>query len=315
VARPLLPLSGFRSFECAARHMSFARAADELHVTPAAVSHQVRTLEDYLGVRLFHRTGRTILLTDAGRELLPELREGFEKLEAGMARMMRKRVDGGLLTVSISPSFAAKWFLPRLERFRAAHPDIEVRIDTSPKLSDFRSDPVDVGLRYGMGGYEPLESIRLFGEVVFPVCSPQLLERDGPLRQPADLSRFTLLHDESTAGDPLFPTWRDWLDAAGVDTIDPERGLRFGLSIMAMQAASDAQGVLLGRSVLADCDLRNGTLVRPFELALPVRPAYWLVCATEACEQPRIRAFREWLLQEAGVGGGNGGDGSDGGMA
>jgi LysR family glycine cleavage system transcriptional activator len=300
LARPLLPLSGFRSFEAAARHLSFAKAADELRVTPAAISHQVRTLEDYLGVRLFHRTGRTILLTDEGRELLPDLREGFDRLEAGMARMLRKRGDGGILTVSITPSFAAKWFIPRLDRFRAAHPDIDVRIDTSPKLADFKSDGVDVGLRYGLGGYEPLHCVRLFGEEVSPVCSPALLER-RPLRTPDDLAGHTLLHDESDAGDPLFPTWRDWLEAAGVRGVDPERGLRFGLSIMAMQAALDGQGVLLGRSVLFDCDLREGRLVRPFELGVAVRPAYWLVCAPDGGERPMVRRFREWLLAEAGV--------------
>ena len=300
MARPLLPLSGFRSFEAAARHLSFAKAADELRVTPAAISHQVRTLEDYLGVRLFHRTGRAIMLTDDGRELLPDLSEGFERLEAGMARMLRKRGDGGILTVSITPSFAAKWFIPRLERFRTAHPDIDVRIDTSPKLADFRSDGIDVGLRYGLGGYEPLQAVRLFGEEVSPVCSPAFLERRS-LATPDDLAGCTLLHDESSAGDPLFPTWRDWLEGAGATRVDPERGLRFGLSIMAMQAAVDGQGVLLGRSVLADCDIREGRLVRPFDFALPVRPAYWMVSPAEGEERPMVRRFRQWLLAEAGV--------------
>lgn len=301
MARPLLPLSGFRSFEAAARHLSFARAAEELRVTPAAVSHQVRTLEDYLGVQLFHRTGRAIVLTDEGRELLPDLREGFDRLESGMARMLRKRGDAGILTVSVTPSFAAKWFIPRLERLRAAHPEIDIRIDTSQKLSDFRTDGVDVGLRYGMGGYAPLHAVRLFGEEATPVCSPELLARVGPLESPDDLARHTLIHDESTGGDPLFPGWREWLAAAGATRVDPARGLRFGLSAMAMQAAVDGQGVLLGRTVLADCDLREGRLVRPFALGLPVRPAYWFVCPEDACERPLVSRFREWLLEEAGT--------------
>jgi LysR family glycine cleavage system transcriptional activator len=301
MARPMLPLSGFRSFESAARHLSFAKAAEELRVTPAAVSHQIRTLEDYLGVRLFLRTGRAILLTEEGRELLPDLREGFDRLESGLARMLRRRGADSLLTVSIAPSFAAKWFLPRLERLRAAVPELDVRVDSSPAFSDFAADGVDVALRFGVGGYAPLRAERLFDEAATPVCSPELEARGGPLRTPEDLARFTLIHDESNAGDASFPTWADWLDRAGVTTVDPARGLRFGLSIMAMQAAIDGQGVLLGRRVLVEHDLREGRLVRPFALALPVRPAYWLVCPADAWERPKVRRFREWLLAEVGL--------------
>lgn len=292
--RPLLPLSGFRSFESAARLQSFAKAAEELRVTPAAISHQVRALEDYLGVKLFIRTGRTVQLTEAGRELLPDLSAGFERMEAGLRRVRAARTDTGVVTVTMPPSFAAKWFVPRLEAMRAALPDVDVRVDTATRLVDFEADEIDLAIRYGLGGYEGVESVRLFGEEVFPVCSPLLAKA---LRGPGDLKRTLLIHDETTGKDPDFPDWRAWLQAAGAPEVDSERGLRFRLSSMAVQAAIDGQGVALGRRVLVEDDLLAGRLARPFELALPARPAYWLVTPRRALSRPGT-LLRDWLFEQ-----------------
>lgn len=295
--RPLLPLSGFRSFESAARQQSFAKAAEELRVTPAAISHQVRALEAYLGVKLFVRTGRTVELTEAGRELLPDLSAGFERMEAGLRRVRAARTDTGVVTVTMPPSFAAKWFVPRLEALRAALPDVDVRIDTATRLVDFEADEVDLAIRYGLGGYEGVESVRLFREEVFPVCAPPLAKA---LRRPDDLARVSLIHDETTGKDPNFPDWRAWLSAAGAPAVDPDRGLRFRLSSMAVQAAIDGQGVTLGRRVLVADDLRAGRLVQPFTIMLPARPAYWLITPGSG-RAHAAGALRDWLTRQAGL--------------
>lgn len=295
--RPQLPLSGFRSFESAARWQSFARAAEELCVTPAAISHQVRALEDYLGVKLFVRTGRTVHLTEAGRELLPELSAGFERMEAGLRRVRAARVEPGVVTVTMPPSFAAKWFVPRLEAIRAALPDVDVRVDTATRLVDFEADEIDLAIRYGLGGYEGAESVELFREEVFPVCAPVLAKT---LRRPDDLSGVLLIHDETTGKDPNFPDWRAWLAAAGAEGVDHERGLRFRLSSMAVQAAIDGQGVVLGRRVLVADDLEAGRLERPFATALPAEPSYWLVMPIGP-RSAGAEALRGWLLREAGA--------------
>lgn len=307
MSRPLLPLNGFRAFEAAARHLSFAKAAEELRVTPAAVSHQVRTLEAYLGLRLFRRAARRVLLTEAGQMLLPDLRDGFERLEAAMARARRLGGAGsGVLTITMSPAFAAKWLVPRLERFRERHPDIDVRIDADARLVDLAAEEVDLGIRYGPGEYPGLETTRLFAaEEVFPVCSPRLLEGPCPLRTPADLAGHTLLHDETATLAGSLPTWRMWLQAAGVDIagigIDSERGLRFSASAMATQAAIEGQGVLLGRSVIVADDLAAGRLVRPFVASCPLRFGYHLVHPRHVATKRTVAVFKEWILQEAGA--------------
>lgn len=295
MSRPLLPLSGFRTFESAARHLSFARAAEELRVTPAAVSHQVRTLEDYLRVRLFHREGRRLSLTDAGAALLPDLRVAFERLESAFERV-RPEPQRRTLTVTMPPSFASKWCVPRLDRLRAAHPDIELRIDVNDRVVDFVTAGVDVAVRYGLGDYPGLVSEKLCDETVFPVCAPRVAAR---LASPDDLAREELIHVDANARlDPDFPSWATWLAAAGASGVDATRGMRFTLSTPAIEAAADGQGVLLGRSVVVAEDVAAGRLARPFALGLPVRPAYYLVYPRPALRRGTVARLRDWMLAE-----------------
>ena len=299
MSRPLLPLSGFRAFEAAARHLSFARAADELRVTPAAISHQVRTLEDYLGVPLFRRSGRRVLLTEAGQILLPDLRRSFDLMEAAMGQVKRLAA-GGILTVSMSPSFAAKWLMPRIEHFRARHPDIDLRIDADVRLVDFSANEVDIVIRYGPGSYPGLKSVLLFEEELFPVCSPRLLSGAVPLRGVADLRQHTLLHDETINFAGPIPSWRVWLQTIGLEqAVDLNRGLRFNSSVTATQAAVDGHGVLLGRSLIVADDLAAGRLVRPFAESCPAGFGYYLVYPPQVASRANVRAFVDWIIEEA----------------
>lgn len=285
-------LTGLRAFEAAGRHLSFTKAAAELHVTQAAVSHAIRGLEDQLGVRLFRRGGRQLLLTDAGQAYLPEVRDGFQKLIDATARVSA-RDAGGALTVSALPSFAAKWLVPRLRRFREAHPEVDVRLSADDRVVDFDRDDVDVAIRYGRGEYPGLESVRFLTEEFFPVCSPALLRGPRPLKAPADLKHHTLLHDDTRTD------WAMWLMAAGVKDVDPYRGPAFNDSSMLLQAAIDGQGVALGRSALAADDLAAGRLVRPFPFALPADFAYYIVYPQRAAQRAKLGAFRDWLIAEA----------------
>lgn len=292
MTRRLPPLNALRAFEAAARHLSFTRAADELAVTQAAVSHQVKALEDWLGRRLFHRVTRGLRLTDGGQALLPVLSEAFERIGEAIERLGRDE-DSRRLTVSTTDSFAAAWLVPRLRRFREAQPEIDVRLTTSDAIVDFSRSDVDLAVRYGAGSWPGLHIVPLFKEEVFPVCSPKLLAGEHPLREPADLRFHTLLHD-------FMPeTWRQWLKAAGVEGVDPDRGPSFMRSSLVMQAAVDGEGVALGRSGLASVHLAAGRLVRPFALSLPAQFAFFVVCPEQTKDRPKIRAFREWLHEEA----------------
>ncbi len=291
MARRLPPLNALRAFEAAARHLSFTKAADELNVTQAAISHQVKALEERLGVVLFRRLNRALLLTDAGQGFLPPLREAFDQMAAATERL---RVDDsrGVLTLTTLPSIAARWLVPRLGRFREAHPDIDLRIDASQHLTDFVRENVDIALRYGGGEWDGMRADRLMTEDFFPVCSPRLLDSDPPLREPADILHHTLLHDNS-------PTdWTMWFLAAGIEGGDPTRGPAFTDSSLVLQAAAEGQGVALGRGVLAAADLEAGRLVRPFDLSLEAKYAYYLVCPQATAESPKIASFRAWLLAE-----------------
>ena len=299
MSRRLPPLNSLRAFEAAARHLSFKKAAEELHVTPAAVSHQIRTLEEYCGAQLFHRLARALRLTEAGQAALPPLREGFDKL-AEAAEAMRAGERADILTVSVAPSFGAKWLIPRLDRFRAMHPEFDVRIDASYTLVNFAADGVDVALRFGRGVYRNLRSECLMAEVSLPVCSPRLLERDPPLRRPEDLRHHTLLHVQWRTEDDAALSWRMWLRAAGVEGVDAERGPRFSIEGMALEAAIAGQGVALASAALVDGDLKAGRLVRPFPASLSQATAfsYYLVYPEAKSGDPKVMAFRDWVLAE-----------------
>jgi LysR family glycine cleavage system transcriptional activator len=292
MSRRLPPLNALRAFEAAARHLSFTRAAAELHVTQTAISHQIKGLEERLGVRLFRRLPRGLLLTEEAQRYLPPVRDAFDRIAAATAQLAAAGSSGSL-TVSVLPSFAAKWLVPRLGRFRAAHPDLDLRISASSQLVDFARDDVDVGIRMGRGRYPGLRVDRLFGESMVPVCAPELLSGPHPLRRPEDLRHHVLLHDDDHTG------WRLWLELAGVEEVDAGRGPVFTDSAMVVQAAAEGQGIALARSVLAAGDLAAGRLVRPFEVSVPHDLAYYLVSPEATAEQPRIRAFRAWLLAEA----------------
>ena len=296
-------LNALRAFEASARHQSFAAAAAELHVTPAAVGQLVRTLEDWLGAPLFHRasSGRARLVpTEAAERALPELRAGFDRLSLGLQRLQ----DGaarGVLTVTVSPAFAAKWLLPRLEKFQAKYPDTDIRLDTSLKPVDFVAQRIDIGVRYGAGHWSGLQADKLLDEDVYPVCSP-VVRNAQRLLTPADLIRATLLHDLSMDADAGFPTWDTWLRQAGVGLqAATARGLKINNSAAVLQAAIDAQGVALARSVMAHDDVTSGRLVRLFpaiRLASPL--SYYVVYRADRARLPRAMAFRQWLLSQAG---------------
>ncbi len=295
--RPLSSLNALRAFESAGRHLSFTKAAAELNVTPAAISHQVKALEELLEVPLFRRLTRALRLTDAGQAALPTLSQGFDKLAHGVEQM-RAHCESGVLTISVSPSFGAMWLVPRLEHFRRRHPDIEIRIDGTDRLVDLARDDADVALRLGPGGYSGVRVDRLFSQVNTPVCSPALLSGEHPLGQPDDLRHHTLLHVEWKDAEA---SWRMWLLAAGLHDIDPTRGPRFTEENMAVQSALDGHGVALIGDILVADHLAAGRLVRPFDpsLSTPLTFSYYLLSAKHSAEQPKIAAFRDWLLEEA----------------
>jgi len=299
MSRRLPPLNSLRAFEAAARHLSFKKAAEELYVTPAAVSHQVRTLEEYCGAQLFHRLARALRLTEAGQAALPLLREGFDKL-AEAAEAMKAGERAGILTVSVAPSFGAKWLVPRLDRFHAAHPEFDVRIDATDALTSFAGDGIDVALRYGRGTYRNLRSECLMPEAAFPVCSPRLLERGAPLSRPEDLRHHTLLHVQWKMEDDAAPNWRMWLRAAGVEGVDAERGPRFSVEGLVLEAAIAGQGVALVGAALVEGDLEAGRLVQPFAPSASQATAfsYYLVYPEAKAGDPKVTAFRDWVLAE-----------------
>lgn len=293
-------LNALRAFEVSARHLSFRLAAEELYVTPAAISQQVRGLERQLEVALFHRRVRSLELTEAGRLALPHLSDGFSRLAAGVEAMRLTRYTD-FLTVSVPPSFGARWLVPRLERLRSAHPEFEVRIDAKEQLASFATDGVDVALRYGRGDYPPAITELLMGVDAFPVCSPSLLEGGLPLVCPDDLVGRTLLHASYTETSDAAPGWRMWLRAAGTQGVDPEPGPRFSNDAMLVEAALTGQGVALTSEALVAGELAAGRLVRPFPPAVFEHTAfgYHVVYPERHRDTPKVRAFRDWLFDEA----------------
>lgn len=287
--RRLPPLNALRAFEAAARFESFNRAAGQLHVTPSAVSHQIRTLEAFLGVELFRRGARAVRLTEAGRGFLPPVRDALEQIGAAAEHLMR-RSESPTLLVSVAPEFAIGWLVPRLTDFYAAHPELEVRLDTSVELIDFGASDVDAAIRHTPDPQYPgLVAHRLVREELVPLCSPAMVERG--LREPADLARVTLLHSRSRAGQ-----WQNWLALAGVADVVTGAGQRFPNDALALEAAASGLGVALGNRTLVQRQLAEGRLVAPFEAGYFSDYGYYLVYPRASEGNARIAAFRDWLL-------------------
>lgn len=295
-------LNALRAFEASARHQSFSAAAAELNVTPAAVGQLVRTLEEWLGMPLFHRatSGPVRLLpTETAERALPDIRAGFDRLALGLERL-KEGSASGVLTVTVSPAFAAKWLLPRLDSFQVAWPDTDVRLDTSLKPVDFVVQGIVIGVRYGVGSWSGLTAEKLMDEEVYPVCSPKLLREHRRLQKPNDLARETLIHDLSMDGRAGFPTWDAWLRKADVTGVASTRGMKINNSAAVLQAAIEGQGIALARSVMAHDDLATGRLVRLFpEITFASPLAYYVVYRAECSSLPKLVTFRDWLLREA----------------
>jgi LysR family glycine cleavage system transcriptional activator len=294
MTKTLPPLSTLRAFEAVARRLSFSRAAEDLHVTPGAVSQQIRLLEELLGESLFVRTKRSVTMTEVGMQMLPDVQLGLETLSRAISSKTPSTA-GKALTISVAPSFASKWLLPRLADFSDRYPDIDLRISATVALVDFKRDKVDLAIRLGRGSYPDLHAELLFGETLAPLCSPELLKAKGRLRKPDDLSKHRLLHDTSIPGESERPSWERWLELAGAKHVSAHRGTRFSLAELALQAAIDGSGVVLGRMVLAEGDLAAGRLVRPFKVVLPLDVSYFLVMPRSSARRHEIQCFRDWL--------------------
>src|SRR5437588_1216472 len=281
--RQLPPLNALRAFEAAARSESFTRAAEELCVTQGAVSHQVKALEAELGIKLFNRERQRLIITDAGREYLTVLREAFDRIAVGTERLVQRQTSG-VLTVSTSPDFAAKWLVNRLGRFAEAHPGIDLRISATLHHIDFAREDVDLAVRHGDGSWAGLDVARLSTEQLFAVCSPKLLRGRQRISKPADVLKFPLLHLDDRKD------WARWLEAAGVANAELAHGPVLNRASMIIDAAVDGQGIALARTTLAACDLLSGRLVRPFTAALSLSRTYWIVCPKATSALPKISA-------------------------
>jgi LysR family transcriptional regulator, glycine cleavage system transcriptional activator len=300
-------LNAMRAFEASARHQSFSAAALELNVTPAAVGQLVRGLEEWLDIALFLRSagGKARLIpTEVAQRALPDIRAGFDRLSVGLERL-KEGAPNSVLTVTVSPAFAAKWLLPRIERFHDACPEVDLRLDTSLKLLDFATQGIDVGVRYGAGMWPGLIADKLMDEDIYPVCSPRLSSERGGWTAPAELARETLIHDLSMDARAGFATWDAWFDNAGVKGASgaaSHRGMRINNSAAVLQAAIEGNGIALARSAMAADDLAAGRLVRLFpSLEFASTLAYYVVYRPETATLPRLVAFRDWLLGEAGT--------------
>ena len=286
-------LTALRAFESAARQLSFARAAEELHVTPAAISQQIKQLEEYLGLTLFRR-GKTLTLSTPASISLPLLTEAFDQMERAVG-CLRSNKDDGPLVISVPPTFAARWLVSRLDDFQIKHPDIELHLQATKRLVDLTAEDVDAAVRFGAGPYLGLHAERLMPEAIVPVATPELA---SGIKTTADLVGCTLLHDESHAWDPCFPDWDTWLTSLGVALPEPLRIRRFDDNNLIIQAVNAGLGVALcWRSLVAD-DLQSGRLVHLFGDSLPTNHGYHLVMPPHRLGVPKIAAFRTWLLEQ-----------------
>jgi LysR family glycine cleavage system transcriptional activator len=285
-------LNALKAFEAAARHESFTTAAQELCVTQGAVSHQVKALEEQIGIKLFNRERQRLVITDAGRQYLGVVRDAFDRIAIGTEQLLQRQ-SSGTLTVSTSPDFAAKWLVNRLGRFAEAHPSIDLRVSATMHHVDFAREDVDLAVRHGDGNWPALDAVRLSSEQLFAVCSPNLM-KGRKLSKPADVLKFPLLHIDDRKD------WMKWLEQAGVAHADLPHGPVLNRASMIIDAAIDGQGIALARTTLAAWDLINGRLVRPFTHALRLSKTYWIVCPKATAALPKVVIFRDWLLAEAG---------------
>jgi len=309
----LPPLTALRAFEAASRHLSFKQAAVELHVTPAAISQQIKALEEYLGVALFRRLTRALEITPQGLAMLPKLREGFECFAAAVETTQRN--SNGVLTVTAPPSFATRWLVPRLPRFAAAFPEVKLRLTSESAAVDRRGEAKMLGdasfdlreadsvlaIRYGLGNYPGFHVEKIFAPDWVPVCSPRLSTPEKPLATPDDLIHQVLIHDETIEDEERQPSWQEWLSGAGVKNLSAERGPRFSNAVLAVEAALDGQGVALALKPLVEADVAAGRLIIPFEHSVPSPYGYFLVMHKVLASRPAVAAFRDWLIAEAGV--------------
>lgn len=297
MVRRLPPLNALRAFEAAARHLSFTKAAEELFVTQAAISHQIKALEETLGVRLFRRYNRRLELTQAGRGYLPPLSDAFDMMAIATSQL-RPAERSGQLKISTLQSFATKWLIPRLSRFHEVHPEIDPMISTSHRLVDIEAEEFDLAIRDGRGDYPRLHVVPLMDDRAFPVCSPSLLAGPHALREPTDLRHHVLLHDLLVSREEEGPNWRNWLKHAQVSGVDADKGPAYNDTSMALQAAVAGQGVALARQSLVFDDLTAGLLVCPFGPEMPTQFSWYFVCTPFGIEQPKVRAFLRWLQDE-----------------
>ena len=298
----LPPLNALKAFEVAGRHMSFSRAAEELHVTPAAISHQIKALETDLGVKLFRRLNRSLQLTEAGQACLPGLRSAFETMASAVGRV-RDKEDWNVLTISAPPAFGARWLVPRIVDFRTANPQVQVRIDPAIRSMDPVRDSVDVAIEFSQGHYSgrsvQRSAQRLFGQDVFPVCSPELLDGKNPLTTPDDLRGHTLIHFDAPMDDPGWPNWETWLRANNVDRLDPNKGPHFTSPNFTTQALLAGHGVALMAELVVESELATGTLVKPFDISYPGDLSYWALATSVDSEDDPVTLFWNWLTREA----------------
>lgn len=294
-SRRLLPLNALKAFEAAGRHLNFTAAAEELSVTLSAISHQIRQLEELLGVPLFHRTRKGLVLSTEGQLILPDVQEGFDHLASALSKLEARRGEG-ILTVSMLSTFAMRWFIPRLPRFQEQYPDIEVRITTSIKPADLEREGIDCAIRHGDGHWPGVSATRLFSESLVPVAHPKFAKGKEAVRKPADLKGHKLLHSQNRRED-----WRIWLNAAGIKdkAIDPNSGPVFETRSYAIQAAVQGMGIAVMDPELAAEEISAGRLVKLFDgTALPLTNAYWFVCLEHMADAPRIKAMRDWLVSD-----------------
>jgi LysR family glycine cleavage system transcriptional activator len=293
--KPLPPLSSLRSFEAVARQLSFSKAAEELNVTPGAVSQQIRALEERLGSRLFDRTKRSVTLTRVAAWMLPDVQAGLGLLVRACSNRMAP-LGERTLTISVTPSFASKWLMPRLPAFYDQNADIDLRISATVELADFKRDGIDYAIRLGHGRYSGLHAEPLLGEALTPLCSPKILKGKGRMKTPNELRKHRMIHDTSIPGQSEHSAWDKWLALAGAKHVSARRGVRFTLAELAMQAAIDGAGIVLGRLVLAEGDIAAGRLVRPFKTVLPLDVSYFLVRSEDAEPRPEMLRFRDWVF-------------------